>query len=415
MSGQTDSMILRLEKEVEERSALIDGVVGSAQDAERDLTKNEQELTAEARKRIEDVEQQLETLYAARNRTTEARQKVQTVHNELSRLRVQTDHGPVEYRTAGAYLMDQYNASMGDRDASQRLEVYNRVAAHQKTSDNPGLIPTPVVGEVINFIDSARPLVSFLGPRDMPSQNWSRPKVTQGTSVAVQGSAGAAADEKSELTSQKMTITNVTGTAVTYGGYVNVSRQNIDFSNPSAMDVVVNDLAARYAIQTEAALGAALIAATGETELTTALAGTATATELTNALWSAVGSIYTATKGAGRLALAVSPTKLASWASVFAPVNPQNAQSAGFTAGNFGQGIMGYIAGIPVIMSAGIAGAGTDFGVLFSTAAIEVYEQRVGTLSVVEPSVLGVQVAYAGYFSPMTIESTGIRRIVNEA
>jgi hypothetical protein len=249
----------------------------------------------------------------------------------------------------------------------------------------------------------------------MPSQNWSRPKVTQGTSVAVQGSAGAAADEKSELTSQKMTITSVTGTAVTYGGYVNVSRQNIDFSNPSAMDVVVNDLAARYAIQTEAALGAALIAATGETELTTASGGTATATELTNALWSAVGSIYTATKGAGRLALAVSPTRLASWASVFAPVNPQNAQSAGFTAGNFGQGIMGYIAGIPVIMSAGIAGAGTDYGVLFSTAAIEVYEQRVGTLSVVEPSVLGVQVAYAGYFSPMTVESTGIRRIVNEA
>jgi HK97 family phage major capsid protein len=415
MSGQTDSMILRLEKELEERSSLIEGVVGSAQDAERDLTKNEQELTSEARKRIGDIEQQLETLYDSRKRTTEARQKVQTVHNELGRLRSQVDHGPVEYRTAGAFLIDQYNAAMGDRDATQRLEVFNRVAAHQKTSDNLGLIPDPVVGPVLNFIDAARPLVSFLGPREMPSATWYRPKVTQHTSVGVQGSAGAAADEKSELVSQKMTITRVTGNAVTYGGYVNVSRQNIDFSSPQAMDAIVNDLASQYAVQTEAALGTALIAATAETELTTASGGTPTAAELVAALWSGVGSIYTATKGAGQIFLAVSPTKLASWASVFSPVNPQNAQSTGFTAANFGQGIMGYIAGIPVIMSAGVAGASTDFGVLASTAAVEVYEQRVGTLSVVEPSVLGVQVAYAGYFTPMTVESTGVRRIVNEA
>ena len=414
MSGQTDSMILRLEKEVEERAALIDGVVGSAQEAERDLTQNERELTAEARKRIENVEQQLETLYEARNRTTKAREKVQTVHNELGRMRAEVDHGPVEYRTAGAFLIDQYNAAMGDQDANQRLQVFNRVAAHQKTSDNLGLIPDPVVGGLLNFIDAARPLVNVLGPRDMPSATWYRPKVTQHTTVAVQGSAGAAADEKAELTSQKMTVTRLTGNAVTYGGYVNVSRQNIDFSSPQAMDAIVNDLAAQYAIQTEAALGTLLVAATAETELTTASGGTPTATELVAALWSAAASTYTATKGIGQVVLAVSPGKLGSWGSLFAPVNPTNAQSTGFTAGNFGQGIVGNISGIPVIVSAGIAGAATDYGVLFSTAAVEVYEQRVGTLSAVEPSVLGVQVAYAGYFTPMVVESTGIRRIVNE-
>ena len=185
MSGQTDSMILRLEKEVEERAALIDGVVGSAQEAERDLTQNERELTAEARKRIENVEQQLETLYEARNRTAKAREKVQTVHNELGRMRAEVDHGPVEYRTAGAFLIDQYNASMGDPDANQRLQVFNRVAAHQKTSDNLGLIPDPVVGGLLNFIDAARPLVNVLGPRDMPSATRYRPKVTQHATVAV--------------------------------------------------------------------------------------------------------------------------------------------------------------------------------------------------------------------------------------
>jgi len=111
--------------------------------------------------------------------------------------------------------------------------------------------------------------------------------------------------------------------------------------------------------------------------------------------------------------LAVSPGKLSAWASLFAPVNPTNAQSTGFRAGDFGQGVIGQISGIPVIMSAGIAGAATDFGVVFSTAAIECYEQRVGSLQAVEPSVLGVQVAYAGYFTPLVVETGGIQRITN--
>ena len=50
-----------------------------------------------------------------------------------------------------------------------------------------------------------------------------------------------------------------------------------------------------------------------------------------------------------------------------------------------------------------------------STAAVEVYEQRVGALQATEPSVLGVQVAYAGYFTPMTVETGGVQEIVNLA
>jgi hypothetical protein len=32
----------------------------------------------------------------------------------------------------------------------------------------------------------------------------------------------------------------------------------------------------------------------------------------------------------------------------------------------------------------------------------------VGTLQVTEPSVMGVQIAYAGYFTPMRLQDTGI-------
>jgi len=211
-----------------------------------------------------------------------------------------------------------------------------------------------------------------------------------------------------------MTISRLTATAITYGGYVNVSRQNIDFSTPQMLDIVVNDLAAQYAVSTEAAFGATLIATANTIELApVAAGGTPTAAELTAALWTAAANVYNAVKGQGRLALAVSPGKLGSWGGVFSPVNPQNAQSTGFNAGDFGSGIIGNISGIPVIMSAGIAGAGTDFGVVFSTAAIEAYEQRIGSLQAVEPSVLGVQIAYAGYFTPLVVETGGLQRIIN--
>ena len=72
---------------------------------------------------------------------------------------------------------------------------------------------------------------------------------------------------------------------------------------------------------------------------------------------------------------------------------------------------MGAISGIPVVVSAGLT-AGT-IGVLFSTAAVECYEQKVGQLQAVEPSVLGVQVAYAGYFTPVTVEANGIVKLLN--
>ncbi|HZO69403.1 MAG TPA: phage major capsid protein [Kribbellaceae bacterium] len=414
-SHANDAMIRRLEKELEERNAFSQGLVASAQDQERDLNDTERAQLVEVRSRMTDLKEQLESLEATADIAAQVSERAKLLDGAITRGR-SGQASPVEYRSAGHYLVDNIAAQTGSRAAMERLEVFNRAAAHQKTSDNLGVIPDPIVGDVLNFIDASRPLVGVLGPRDMPSATWYRPKVTARTLVGVQGSAGAAADEKAELSSQKMTIARLTGTAVTYGGYVNVSRQDVDFSSPQMLDAVVNDLAAQYAVQTEAALGVALIAGTNNVELTTAGGGTPTAAELTAALWTAAANIYAATKGQGRIILAIQPAKLGNWGSLFAPVNPQNAQSEGFRAGDFGQGLLGSVSGIPAYVSAGLVSApATTFGIVMSTAAVEVYEQRVGTLQAVEPSVLGVQVAYAGYFTPMTVEAGGIQEIVNLA
>jgi HK97 family phage major capsid protein len=407
----SDAMIGRLQSEIEEKNSFIQGLIGGAQDKERDLTEAESAQLVEARGRIDSLSKQLDTLSSTVEIAAQVHNRSRELDVAVGRARRGAD--TVEYRSAGAYLLDQYKACVNDAEAKERLEIYERAAAHQKTSDNTGLVPDPIIGDVINFVDAARPIVSFLGPRVMPSASWHRPKVTQHVTVGKQGSAGLAADEKTELVSQKMTITRIDGAAVTYGGYVNVSRQNIDFSNSAAMDAIVNDLAAQYAIQTEAAVGAALVASSNTIEVAGTGSAAFTQANLTPALWTAAANVYTATRGMGRVFLAVPPDQIGNWGVVFAPVNPQNSQSVGFEASQFGQGILGYISGIPVIVSSGIT-AGT-VGIVASTAAVEVYEQRVGTLQVVEPSVLGVQVAYAGFFTPMTVETGGVQRLINAA
>lgn len=421
-SHANDAMIRRLEKELEERNSAVQGLISSAQDKNRDLNTAELETIQGIKERMGEIGTQLAALESASEQATKVRDRMNALDTALSTAR-RTEGQDVLYRSsgrmgiAGAVLQDQYRAALGDRQAQERLEVFHRVAAHQKTSDNLGVIPDPIVGEVLNFIDASRPIVTALNPRPMTTATWHRPKVTARVNVAVQGAAGAAADEKTELVSQKMTITRITGNAKTFGGYVNVSRQDIDFSTPQIMDIIIQDLAAEYATETEAAAAANLTASANTIEITGAIAGPLTQDNLLEAIWAGAAAVWNATKGQGTVYLAVATDQLRHYGRLFSQiVNPQNQASPGFAAANFGQGIMGFISGIPVLMSAGLpTGQNVGSAFMFSTAALEAYEQRVGTLQAVEPSVLGVQVAYAGYFTPLTVETGGIQKLVNLA
>jgi len=399
-----DAMLARYQGEIEEKSSFLEQLVEEAEKAGRDLSPQEMEMIGRTRDRINAINEQVDPLREAAKIATESRQRTEQIADQFRIARGSDAVRQVEYRSAGAYVMDRWRAGLGMEEAVQRIDLYHRAAAHQTTADNPGLLPEQILGPVINFVDAARPLVTAFGPRNLPSGSWSRPKITQHTTVDAQSA------EKGELVSQKMTITKVPVTAATYGGYVNVSRQDIDWSQPGIMDIIIGDLASVYAQKTEDVFGDALVAAaTAAGTGTTIPTGPATAQAIASAVWSAAGSVYAATKGQGALVLAVAPDMLGLVGPIFAPVNPQNAQSAGFRAGDFGQGVAGAISGITVVMSAQLA-AGTMF--VASTAAAEVYEDRIGSLQVVEPSVLGVQVAYAGYFAPLVIQPTGIQKIV---
>jgi HK97 family phage major capsid protein len=396
VASNTDAILAKYVAEIEDRQQLIDGVLDSANGD--DLSDEKMDLITRAKERMTFLNNQMAPLEEARRISAESSERIASIARYMTNK--PAEQQPVEYRSAGAYLVDRWRAGLGEQEAINRLEQYHRAAAHQTTGDNPGLIPSPIVAPVVNFIDSNRPLVSWLGPRQLPGQNWSRPKVTQHTSVAVQSA------EKAELVSQKMTITKINATAATYGGYVNVSRQDADFTQPSIMDVVVSDLAAQYAVQTEAAAFTTFdAAATAGLALPT---GANTSDQLAASLWDAASKIYTATKGQGRVAAFMPPAMLAAIGPVFPPIPAIPSQSPGFAAADFSTGLVGQISGIPAYVSSGV---GASRILVFSSAAAEAYEDRIGALSVVEPSVLGVQVAYAGYFTPLVIEATGIIKI----
>jgi hypothetical protein len=174
------------------------------------------------------------------------------------------------------------------------------------------------------------------------------------------------------------------------------------------MDMVINDLAEQYAIESETACGAALIAGSTAGTNTGIVAGT-TPAQMSAYLWAAASTSYATMKGSGRLILAVSPDQLGLVGPLFAPVNPQNAFSSGFNAGEFGSGAMGAISGITVVMSPTLP---VKTQLVINSRAVRIFEHRYGALQVVEPSVWGVQVGYAGDFQTIVVDAGGVIKLV---
>jgi HK97 family phage major capsid protein len=390
-------MLSRFQAELEERQTFANGLVEAAESAGRDLSSEEMDLFTRARDRMQDIVRQMEPLRDGARIAVESRARTAELVGMYQQAR--SPQSNVEYRTAGAYIVDLYLAQLGDTDAIRRQETFNRVAAHQTTADNPGLLPETIVAPIVNYIQVARPLVNTIGVTSLGSGAWSYARVTQHTSVAKQ------AGEKTELASRKMTVTKTPLGADTFGGYVNVSKQDINRSSPAILDMIINDLAEQYAIATELETGTTLTtAATAGPVIPT---GPATPAAVAAAIWTAAGTVFANTKGQGTTVVAVAPDMLGLIGPIFPPVNPTNAYSSGFQL-PLDQGVNGSIAGLSVVMSAGLA-AGTIL--VFSTAAAKTFEYSYGNLQVVEPSVWGVQVGYAGDFDAVVIEPTGIVKV----
>jgi HK97 family phage major capsid protein len=403
-----NAVLDRLIAQRQEQFSFIDQTLERVETEGRDLVDAEQKNLDAARQRILELTQQIEPL--------EDFEKLRASHGDTMRTLGAGHEGAIparsrpiggadrapEYRSAGEYVVDLIRArGILDRaagpDQAAVARIQARAVADQKTSDTTGILPTPIVGQVVNLVDANRPLISSLGGAKalagIPGATFTRPKVTQGTLVGVQ------AGEKTQLPSQKMTITPISFTKSTYGGTVDISRQDIDWTSPSAWDILVRDLAARYAIQTETAVAAAFKA--GATHAPVVVA-TNTLADWTKALYLAAADSYVN----GQMMPDRIWCSLDVWAALGALVDvgrvvfPADAAVGGDSADGLDAGgsslasFRGDILGLPRIVVPTFA-AGTC--IVGPSTLFEAYEEVIGLLSVIEPSILGVQVAYGGY------------------
>jgi HK97 family phage major capsid protein len=411
-------VLTRLLNERSELIATIESVLGQVDG--RDLTDAEQAVLDHTRTRIQELDAQIKPLedYEAVKSQHAATvgglpQPPATGNGAPDRVPAQPRRmdgldGAPHYASAGAFLVDYLRAAgimqrgQPDPEAMARVQQM-RAVADQKTGDTPGILPTPIVGPVVNLIDANRPLISSLGGAKgmagIPGTTFSRPKITQHTSVGVQ------AGEKTQLPSQKMTITPINFTKATYGGTVDISRQDIDWTSPGAWDILIKDLADVYAIQTETAVAAAFKLASTATPVVVA----------TNDLKGWVLALYTAAMHSYQASYMM-PNRiwcsLDVWAALGSLVDvarvvlPQNTVAEMGAPGTQELvSFMGDLLGAPRIVVPTFA-AGTCF--VGNASLYEVYEEVIGLLSVIEPSILGVQVAYGGYVAFGTLSATGI-------
>lgn len=301
-------------------------------------------------------------------------------------------HPRPQFADAGDYILNYVAAARGDANALQRLS-----AANQTVADNPGLVPTPIIGNVITFLQRTRPVVARSRSIGMPSAGASfvRPKVTQHTS------AGKQLKELDPLASQTMKVTPITVNKETYGGTLKITMQDAAWTDPAILNLAVTDLAAMYGVQTDTAAGAKLVAAA---KTVVPLAADADAKAV-------IGAITTAAQKIATAIYEMPNTIFCSydqWARLAATVDSTGRQLFPFGNGMNDAGGPGRadsmamnVLGLQVVADANLP-AGTL--IVGHAEQLETYETVGGQLSIQNPTTLSFDIAYFGFFASAVVE-----------
>lgn len=255
-----------------------------------------------------------------------------------------------------------------------------------------------MLGPVIDLLSASRPFVNSCQGRALPAGAFDRPTITQHVAVAEQ------AAEKDLTASQVLTIGKIPVTAHTFAGHLNISRQDIKWTNPGILNIVFDDFAGQYALVTCNYAADAFVASVTNAPIAIAEAnGPAVAA----ALYEAAAAAMTASHGLPDT-IWCAPDVWAGLGSMF-NVNGQPAfpsLSVTSTSGN--------PLGMRLVVDEHFA-AGTM--IVGPSRYAEFYEDIDGLMQVGEPDVLGQLVGYAGFcafvnvaptaFTPLTMAVAG--------
>ena len=166
-----------------------------------------------------------------------------------------------EYMAAyhiGGDTFANVNKAVAEYTASKKTAL-QAAAGDVLTTDTPGLLPVPVLGPLVQDLNFIRPVVEALGARAYPDggaqKTFIRPTITTHTSVAAQ------ANELAAASATTMVIASNSVSKTTLAGQVTLSVQDIDFTSPAAMQLILNDLMGEYMIASDNFAADALLTA----------------------------------------------------------------------------------------------------------------------------------------------------------
>jgi hypothetical protein len=277
------------------------------------------------------------------------------------------------------------------------------------TSNVAGVVPLPLLGPVFADINYIAPLLTAVGTRAMPGggtgSTFIRPTWTTHPTVAEQA---AQLDAVSATTS---VIAANTVTKKTFAGATTLSYQTVDFTDPAAMAVIMQDLAGQYLLAIDNFACDNLVSAassdgvwdlTPEDLIKSIYDCAVTSAAATNFLPTHI-AVDPATWGLiGQL---VDSTKRPIFPAIGAPgLVGQNTLGAGSAVSYSGMNPLG----LNIIVDRNFA---AKTMVIFNANAYEIYRADRGLLSVENPSTVSRTMSMFGYAATFAANSSMIRKI----
>ena len=276
------------------------------------------------------------------------------------------------------------------------------------SSNVAGIVPLPLLGPVFADINYISPLLTAVGTRAMPGggtgSSFIRPTWTTHPTVTEQA---AQLDAVSATTS---VIASNTVTKKSFAGATTLSYQTVDFTDPAAMAVIMQDLAGQYlrAIDNFACDNLVTAAsADGVWDLTVA--------DLLKSIYDCAVTTVAATNFLPTH-IAVDP---ATWGLMMQLTDDQKRPIFGYTGGGLNAFNAIGNGGINAFQNANPLGlqivVDNNFAaktmVIFNSNAYEIYRQDRGLLSVENPSTISRTMSMFGYAATFAANSSMIRKI----
>jgi hypothetical protein len=306
--------------------------------------------------------------------------------------------------TAGEFISASFQGGSVLAEMNARIQA---AAPNITTSDTPGILPEIITGNVFDSLNPIRPFVSAIGARAMPQSGatFRRPVITVRPVVTQQPTG-----QLNALDPSTVTVANNNVNKLTFGTYVTMSEQDLDWTDPASINIVLNQLAIAYG---QATNNYAVDTCHAAITQTSAVADTTDPADWIAAIYEGARQISN-TSNYLPTHMVVTPGTWAALGSlvdstgrpVFPQIGAMNAPGQ-LSAANWNGNPLGLV--LVVDKNAPGSFMGHAAG---PAAGFEFYEQQKGAISVDVPSTLGRTIAYRGYAASFMADATKFVKFV---